>query len=405
MVFSSIDGLCLLKISPWEIAMSIQKQLVIWGAIFCLILALLFSLSQVLFPFLVGMAIAYCFDPAADLLEKYKFSRLWASITVTLTAVLIFCAVGMWILPLAWEQLIQLSEKIPEFFNTIRNEVKPLIMQAFQSFDQVGISTSESSVPLPDILKQGQTLLVSVMQKIFDSGAILINTISLLFITPVIAFYFLLDWDNMTAKIRSWLPREHKDTIVQLFIEMDQAVAGFFRGQLMISMFLGSFYAVALSVIGLKFGLLIGIISGILNFIPYIGSITGLSLSLIVAIGQFWPDYSMIGVVIGIFFFGQAIEGNILQPKLVGHNVGLHPVWLMLSLVVFGSLLGFAGLIVAVPLAASIGVLVRFILSQYLQSPLYLGENGVVILEANPKDNENEEIEVEVQKTEEVGKE
>jgi len=298
------------------------------------------------------MMIAYCFDPAADALERRRFTRLWAALSVTLIAILFFIAVIMLVLPLAWDQLIQLSQRIPEYFAILRDQVKPIVTEFFQRINSAGISTSQDSVPLPDILGQLQTLLLEVFKRVFESGAVVVNILSLVFITPVIAFYFLLDWDRMTATLKTWLPRQHEETIVFLFKEMDKAVAGFFRGQMIVSLLLGSFYAISLSIIGLKFGLLIGIIAGILNFIPFIGSLTGLGLSLIVAIGQFWPDYPIIAAIIGVFLVGQAVEGNILQPKLVGNNVGLHPVWLMLSLVVFGYLFGFAGLIIALSLAA-----------------------------------------------------
>jgi predicted PurR-regulated permease PerM len=153
-------------------------------------------------------------------------------------------------------------------------------------------------------------------------------------------------------------------------------LAGFIRGQALISLILSSFYAVALTLAGLNFGLLIGVAAGILNFVPYLGSTTGLLIAAGVAIAQFWPDWLWILVIIGIFLFGQFVEGYFLQPKIVGDRVGLHPVWLIFALFAFGYLLGFLGLLIAVPLAAAVGVLVRFALRQYLASPLYTGANS-----------------------------
>jgi predicted PurR-regulated permease PerM len=192
-------------------------------------------------------------------------------------------------------------------------------------------------------------------------------------ITPIVTLYLLLDWHRMIDKVDSWLPRQHQKTIRGIARDIDSALAGFVRGQALVSLILGTFYAIALTIAGLNFGLLIGFAAGILNFVPYLGSTTGLLIAGGVAIAQFWPDWISVAAVIGIFFFGQFIEGYFLQPKLVGDRVGLHPVWLIFALFAFGYLLGFVGLLLAVPLAAATGVLVRFALRQYLSSPLYTG--------------------------------
>jgi predicted PurR-regulated permease PerM len=183
----------------------------------------------------------------------------------------------------------------------------------------------------------------------------------------------LLDWHRMVDKVDSWLPRRQRDVIRGLARDIDAAIAGFIRGQALVSLILGTFYAIALTLIGLNFGLLIGFAAGFLNFVPYLGSTTGLLLAGGVALAQFWPEWVWVIAAVGLFFFGQFIEGNFLQPKLVGDRVGLHPVWLIFALFAFGYLLGFVGILVAVPLAAAIGVLVRFALRQYLASPLYTG--------------------------------
>jgi predicted PurR-regulated permease PerM len=197
-------------------------------------------------------------------------------------------------------------------------------------------------------------------------------------VTPVVAFYLLVDWDRMVRTVDGWLPPRNRDTIRRLAREIDLAMAGFVRGQSLVCLILGTFYAVALMLIGLNFGPLIGIISGLLTFIPYVGSLTGFVLSVGVALVQFWPDWTMILATVAIFVFGQFVEGNFLSPKLVGASVGLHPVWLMFALLAFGSLFGFVGLLLAVPLAAAAGVLARFALQRYLESPLYHGGRTVL---------------------------
>ena len=193
-------------------------------------------------------------------------------------------------------------------------------------------------------------------------------------VTPVVAFYLLYDWNRMVATVDNWIPLQHRETVHGLAREMDEAIAGFVRGQTGVCLILGSFYAVSLTLTGLSFGLLIGLVSGIITFIPYVGSMTGLVLAAGVAVAQFWPNYTPILLVLGIFFVGQFLEGYVLAPKLVGESVGLHPVWLMFALFAFGYLFGFVGLLIAVPLAAVIGVLVRFALRRYLESPFYTGE-------------------------------
>jgi len=179
----------------------------------------------------------------------------------------------------------------------------------------------------------------------------------------------------MINKVDSWLPKDHRETIRSIFRDIDIAVAGFVRGQGTLCLILGLFYGISLTIVGLNFGLLIGFFAGLISFIPFVGSIVGLVLSVGVALVQFWPDYIMVVVVAGIFGVGQFVEGNILQPKLVGESVGLHPVWLMFALFAFGSLFGFTGMLIAVPAAAAVGVIIRFGLGRYLQSELHKGHS------------------------------
>ncbi len=225
------------------------------------------------------------------------------------------------------------------------------------------------------VLSEGMGFLTGLFAQIWNSGKAIVDVISLLVVTPVVAFYMLLDWDRMVAKVDQWIPRDYVNDVRQIASEIDHAIAGFVRGQGSLCLILGIYYAAGLSLVGLNFGLLIGLFAGMISFIPYVGSLVGLVLAVGVALVQFWPDYIWIGAVLAVFFSGQFLEGNILQPKLVGHSVGLHPVWLMFALFAFGALFGFVGLLVAVPAAAAVGVLVRFAISRYLQSDLYAGHS------------------------------
>ncbi len=211
----------------------------------------------------------------------------------------------------------------------------------------------------------------SFFKSIWSSGAALIGVVSLLVLTPVVTFYMLLDWEKMVATVDSLVPLRHRQTVRELARQIDAAMAGFLRGQSLVCLFLGLWYGVGLSLIGLNFGLLIGISAGFLSFIPYVGSLTALILSAIVAIVQGWPEWRLLAMALGVVLAGQFLEGNVLSPKLVGGSVGLHPVWLIFALLAFGSLFGFTGLIVAVPLAAAVGVILRFAVGRYRESKLY----------------------------------
>jgi predicted PurR-regulated permease PerM len=177
----------------------------------------------------------------------------------------------------------------------------------------------------------------------------------------------------MTARVDDLLPRDHAPTIRKICRDIDKTLASFIRGQGTVVLILGVYYAISLMIVGLNFGLVVGSIAGLISFIPYVGALVGGALAIGIAIFQFWGDWFSLGAVVVIFAVGQFLEGNILTPKLVGNSVGLHPVWLIFALSVFGALFGFVGMLVAVPLAASLGVIARFLIAQYKTSRLYRG--------------------------------
>jgi predicted PurR-regulated permease PerM len=352
-------------------AIGLRRQALFWLLALAAFVVFLMMFSSILLPFIAGMALAYFLDPVADRLERIGLSRLMATVVILVSFVIVFVLSLMIIIPVLASQLNDFIQRVPEYVSQL------------QSF----IATSNASW-LPDwvdgqmetirqnfsrYLSEGVGFIGTLIEQIWNSGKALLDIVSLLVVTPVVAFYLLLDWDRMIAKVDSWVPRNQLITVRRLATELDNTIAGFVRGQGSLCLILGIFYAVGLSLAGLNFGLLIGFFTGLISFIPYVGSTVGLLLALGVALVQFWPDFIWIGVVAGIFFLGQFIEGNILQPKLVGKSVGLHPVWLMFALFAFGALFGFVGVLVAVPAAAAIGVLVRFAISRYLDSDLYYG--------------------------------
>jgi predicted PurR-regulated permease PerM len=277
------------------------------------------------------------------------------------------------IVPVLATQLGSFIERLPATITRLQELITSIDLGYLERF--LGADGATLKTSIEGVLKQGAGMLTGVLQSVWQSGLALINLAGLLVVTPVVAFYMLLDWDHMVERVDGWIPRDNVDTVRGIASDIDRAIAGFVRGQGTMCLILGLLYGTALTLAGLNFGLLIGLFAGFVSFIPYVGSISGLVLALAVAAVQFWPDWVMISIIVAIFVGGQFIEGNILQPKLVGESVGLHPVWLMFALFAFGALFGFVGLLVAVPAAAVVGVLVRFALGRYLASPLFHGHH------------------------------
>lgn len=352
--------------------MSLQRQLGFWVACLGALVLFLYLFSGILTPFVAALILAYLLDPVVDRLERWKFSRLTATCLVLLLFLLFFIVMLLAFAPLLVNQLSALIAKLPDYISRLQSLINE---QGGPFFERLGGQERLKEVQgqLASGAGEAAKWLGTLLTSLVSGGGIVLNLISLLVLTPIIAFYMIIDWDRMVARVDSWLPLAYRETICELAREMDRSVAGFLRGQAILCILLGLFYAVALSLAGLNFGFVIGIVSGLVSFIPYVGSLTGLVLSVGVAVAQFWPDWTMILVILAIFAAGQFLEGNILQPKLLGSAIGLHPVWLMFALLAFGSLFGFVGVMLAVPLAAVIGVLVRFALRQYLASPLYHG--------------------------------
>jgi predicted PurR-regulated permease PerM len=322
-------------------------------------------------PFVVAMALAYFLDPVADKLEKWGFSRLLATVAILFVFVMVFILALMIIIPVLVSQASEFIARLPSLVARLQE-----LLTAENNLLPAWISDQLATIKegFSGAIAEGAGFISQLFQQIWNSGKALVDIASLFVITPVVAFYLLLDWDDMVAKVDSWIPRDHLVTVRELAGKMDYAIAGFVRGQGSLCIILGVFYALSLSLAGLNFGLLIGLFAGLISFIPYVGSMVGLILSVGVAVVQFWPDYAMISIIVVIFAIGQFFEGNILQPKLVGERIGLHPVWLMFALLAFAALFGFVGMLIAVPAAAAVAVLVRFAIERYLESDLYIGK-------------------------------
>ncbi|WP_018687521.1 AI-2E family transporter [Ahrensia kielensis] len=366
-------------------AKALRRQALFWLGAIIFFGVLLYIFRSVLLPFLAGFVLAYFLDPVADYLERKGMSRIWATVSILLAFLIVFLLALAIIVPVLASQAIEFAGNLPNYLVRLREVISSakIDMTWLNTFFGIDFATVDLGFDMKKItesfdtyLEEGFGVVKTVVQGIWNSGQAAMNIVSLLVVTPVVAFYMLLDWDKMIAKIDGWIPRDHVTTVRAIARDMNEAVAGFIRGQGTVSLILGIFYAISLTLAGLNFGLLIGLLTGVLSFIPYVGSAIGLILSIGVALVQFWPDYIQIGIIAAIFFAGQFFEGNFLQPKMVGDSVGLHPVWLMFALFAFGSLLGFTGMLIAVPAAAAVGVLVRFALSAYLHSDLYQNESA-----------------------------
>ena len=351
--------------------MNFRRQIVFWASVFALTIVVMWLLGDVLLPFVAGATIAYLCNPLTNRLERL-FPR-WIAALIVVTLVVLFCVLLiLLIVPVIGAQLAAFIEDLPGYVRKLQALISDPSRPWLSRF--VGERFAGADKSSGELMTQAAALGTAFLGKIWSGGAAVLSLFSLLVITPVVAFYFIVDWERIVKSLERLVPRSQHDTVVKLARQTDAAIAGFVRGQTVVCVLLGIFYAVALSGVGLNFGLLIGLLSGLISFIPYVGSVTGFVLATGIALAQFWPEWIWIVAVMGIFLFGQFIEGNILVPKLVGDSVGLHPLWLMFALFAFGYLFGFLGLLLAVPLAAAVGVLARFGVGRYLDSPIY--KNG-----------------------------
>lgn len=350
-----------------------QLQMKFWLAALVVFILILWLLSEILLPFIAGLAIAYLLTPLTDRLQRMGLHRLAAALLIITVVVLAFVIVILLIAPILAGQLSSFIANIPAYVTKLQTLLSDQSLPWVQKLLGAGFSPDKS---ISELATQGVGWLTTFLKSLWSGGRALVSLFSLIVVTPVVAFYLIYDWHRMIATVDGWVPVRQRATVRRLAREVDAAIAGFVRGQSAVCLILGSFYAVTLTLSGLNFGLLIGLISGLITFIPYVGSMTGLILAIGVAVAQFWPEYASILIVLAIFLIGQFLEGNVLAPKLVGESVGLHPVWLIFALLAFGYLFGFVGLLVAVPLAATIGVLARFALRRYLESSLYTGKTS-----------------------------
>ncbi len=359
--------------------MRIEWQIVFWFAALACLVMLLWLFNGVILPFAAAFVIAYLLDPLAVHLQRLGLNRLAATLVILFGFVIVLALILVLIVPALTHQFAAFIQALPALLNKLQGLIAGAASKLNSDFAtpllrKLGLrSTSMPDIKtsLSDIAGQAAGWFGGALNSVVSHGAALISLASLLVVTPVVAFYMLLDYHRMIAAVDNLIPPRYRGVVHQLAHQIDTTMSGFLRGQSLVCLFLGLWYGLGLTIVGVNFGLLIGITGGFLSFIPYVGSMTALIAAAIISLVQGWPHWTLFASAVGVVVVGQFLEGNVISPKLVGDKVGLHPVWLMFALLAFGSLLGFTGLIIAVPVAAAVGVLLRFAVQQYRASELY----------------------------------
>ena len=351
--------------------MSVGRQWASWGAALAASLFLVWLLRDILLPFVAAMAVAYLLDPLASRLQRWGLPRATAALAIIAAFFAAALTLAIALLPVAYRQLAGLVQRLPDYAERLRELVAPLVARLLGGVDPA------AKLDFTAMLGGGGADALALMGRmvvgLLGGGLAVFQLLSLLIITPIGAFYLLSDWERGVACVDSSLPRQHAEIIRAQAREIDRVLSGFVRGQSTVCAVLALYYGAALSLLGVDFGLAIGLTAGVLAFIPYVGAGVGLIAAVGVTAIQFGANYGMLGAVLGVFAVGQIAEGYGLTPRLVGSQVGLHPVWILFGLMAGAALFGFLGILVAIPLFAVVGVLVRFAIARYLASGLYLG--------------------------------
>jgi predicted PurR-regulated permease PerM len=348
--------------------MSQERRLIVWLLVFAALATFVYVLRGALLPFVAGMAVAYLLDPVADRLERLGLPRTLASLLIVFVFILALAAVLVVLIPILVDQITDLVARVPGYIDSLKREATPILKRIRSSLTPGQAAEIETAIKshAGDVIGW----VGSIVGGILSGGAALVGILGLFFIMPVVAFYMIRDWDRFVAHVDSLLPQKSAATIRVLAREIDDRLSGFVRGQALVCLLLGAWYATGLTLVGLDFALLLGIGSGTLSIIPYLGNFVGLATSLLLATAQF-DSWVRVALVAGVFLSGQMLEGNFVTPKIVGDRVGLHPVWLIFAVIAGGTLLGITGALLAVPIAATLGVLIRFAVQRYRQSALY----------------------------------
>jgi len=355
--------------APVRTATRMQRIGLLAGLLVAAYLAL-HLFASILLPFVAAAGIAYFLDPPATRLTRAGMPRGMAALLMVVALVAACLLFALLLYPLLVAQVGILIGRVPSYVYSVRLWAGEAISSL-----QERLGSEYVDEKLRDLVGgQAGSMLAFVagaLSRIVGGGFALFNVLSLVVVTPVVAFYLLRDWRRAVARVDSWLPRRYAGVLRAQAREVDRILSAWLRGQAMCCVALAVFYAFALSAVGLDLGLIVGISAGMLSFIPYVGSITGGVASIGLAFAQF-PTWTGVATVAGVFVAGQLLEGYVIYPRFLGDRVELHAVWVIFALFAGGAAFGFLGVLMAVPVAAALGVLLRFWLRRYLTSPLYL---------------------------------
>jgi predicted PurR-regulated permease PerM len=343
--------------------MNVARPSVIWIATLTAVVAMVVLLHEILLPFVAGIALAYVLEPVVTRLERIGVNRSVAAFGIIGLFYVGLAGVLAVVIPVVGSELAILIDKLPEYIGQLQALAVDPKRPWLRKIIGEGLLEAEQSVG--ELASMAANWIPSVLRSVWSESQVLLSIFSLLIVTPIVTFYLLKDWKHLIAAIDNSIPSAQRETVRTLAGKLDDTIAGFLRGQGTICLILALYYALALRLIGLNHGILIGVASGLVSFIPYLGSLAGIVVSVSVAVLQFWPSWTMIPVVVAIFVVGQVIADYVLTPYLIERRVHLGPVEAMFAITAFGYLFGFVGLLIAVPLAAAIGVIIRFAAKQY----------------------------------------
>jgi predicted PurR-regulated permease PerM len=343
-------------------------RLLFWLGFLLLVIVVLGLVQSILLPFATGFVIAYVLAPIVAHLDRRGVPRSLGSLLVLILFLVGFAGILVVLVPLIQGQIVELITRVPSLVRALQDQLGKLILLLQEHLPAEDVTKLRDMVGSK--LGEAVTWIAGLVQGMITSSFAILNIVSLVVVTPIVTFFLLRDWDAMVAQVDSYLPRQSLETVRGQARIVSDTLVGFIHGQALVCLILAVYYGIALTAAGLQSGLALGLLIGVLAIIPILGSATGFTLALGLAALQY-GSWTAILVVIGIFAFGQLVEGNLLTPKLVGDRIHLHPVWVIFALFAGGTLYGFVGVLLAVPAAAVIGVLIRFALSRYRGSTLY----------------------------------
>lgn len=330
---------------------------------------LLYLLAPVFTPFLLGALLAYIFDPLVRRLEARRLSRTLATVLVFVLLLLLFILLLLVLVPVIERQITVLINKLPVYADWVQRTLLPLVYEHFD-LTSTGFDSNALYQALAGQWREAGGIAASVLKSVSHSGMAVLGFLVNLLLIPLVTFYLLRDWPLLLERVRDLLPRKSEQTIMRLAAQSDKVLGGFLRGQLLVMLSLAVFYTVGLWLAGLDLALLIGVLAGLLSFIPYLGVITGVLAAGIATVVQYHDWLYLLPVLI-VFGVGQLAEGFFLTPRLVGDRIGLHPIAVIFAILAGGQLFGFSGVLLALPVAAVLMVLLRYAHERYVNSYLY----------------------------------